>query len=162
MAPGNQHATQPSQKAQRRAALPASRSPRADCQSLLPLCPIGTYRAHSIAPIPSRFDELHFLIDNHPTTKMVERADSLVPYGDEREWFACLMWIFRHASRNLIRTWYPHAVPCHRNTLVHSHACTVIINRWKKDAQKRHAALLRLLTSCLGVFDVRSHTCSVE
>ncbi|ELR23197.1 uncharacterized protein ACA1_067810 [Acanthamoeba castellanii str. Neff] len=60
---------------------------------------------------------------------MVERADSLVPYGDEREWFACLMWIFRHASRNLIRTW------------------------WKKDAQKRHAALLRLLTSCLGVFD---------
>ena len=28
-------------------------------------------------------------------------------------------------------------------------------SRWKKDAQKRHAALLRLLTSCLGVFDVR-------
>lgn len=31
-------------------------------------------------------------------------------------------------------------------------------SRWKKDAQKRHAALLRLLTSCLGVFDVRRLT----
>jgi hypothetical protein len=50
--------------------------------------------------------------------QMVERADSLVPYGDEREWFACLMWIFRHASRNLIRTWYVH--PTHQLP----HACS--------------------------------------
>ncbi len=62
--------------------------------------------------------------------QLVERFDVLVSHGDERDWLVCWVWILRHCDRALLRTW------------------------WKKDAQKRHTSFLRILSSCLRVFNV--------
>jgi hypothetical protein len=51
---------------------------------------------------------------------------------EEKDWLLCFLYIIRHCSRDLLQSW------------------------WKKDTQKRHTAFLRLLSSCLRMFEVRT------
>ena len=73
----------------------------------------------------------HENVSNSPIIfQMIDMMDTLPSGSEVSDWLLVLMWLVATCSRNLLQQW------------------------WKRDAQSRHVAFLRLLSSALRSFRV--------